>query len=102
MFLSGAVPKEEDDIQIVVEDTKKSKGEAKIDTTQSALEQAKRKEDLRQYVLDEYSGILGQDTKLKDNIFYKNHLRALELKRQEEEQEREAGKVLIMQFAEQM
>ena len=101
MFLSGAVPKEEDDVQIVIEDTKKSNKEAaKIDTTQSALEQAKRKEDLRQYVLDEYKGLLGQDTKLKDNIFYRNHLRALELKRQEEEAEREAGKVLIMKFAE--
>ena len=33
MFLSGQVPKEEDDVQIVIEDTKKSKGEAKIDTT---------------------------------------------------------------------
>ena len=39
---------------------------------------------------------------MKDSVFYKNHLRALELKRQEEEAEREAGKVLIMKFAEQM
>lgn len=69
------------------------------------MEQAKRKEDLRKYVLDEYSGLLGKggiDKDMSNNKFYKNHLRALELKREEERAEQEAGKLLIMQFADQM
>ena len=37
--------------------------------------------------------------KLKRNKFYQNHLRALEMKREEEKADAEACKVLIMQYA---
>ena len=40
--------------------------------------------------------------KLKANKYYQNHLRALELKREEEKADAEACKVLIMQYADQM
>ena len=40
--------------------------------------------------------------KLRGNKFYQNHLRALELKREEEKADKEACKVMIMAYADQM
>ena len=79
-----------------------------MSTTYNQIQAKKKKEDLRKYILEEYSGILGptraggqvlDHQKLKGNKYYQNHLKALELQRQEEEQERADGKVRTMQQA---
>ena len=49
----------------------------------SEIQTVKKKEDIRKYIMSEYG--LGQDKKLQNNKYYQNHLRALELQRQEEE-----------------
>ena len=48
--------------------------------------------------MEEYSDALG-DTKLKGNQFYENHLKALEMRRVEEEQDSKELKVKIMHQA---
>jgi len=70
LFLTGNVPKEEDELQVTIQE----KEETKVEVTPTLIQQNKKKLDLKQYVLQEYSGILGKgevDTqKMKGNKFY--------------------------------
>ena len=58
---------------------------------------------MRQYVLKEYGGLIGTDganhQKLQNEKYYQNHLKALEIQKEEEEKERADIKVRIMQTA---
>lgn len=55
---------------------------------------------MRKYILDEYSDILGPDQKqMKGNKYYQNHLKALEMMHEEEQQLKEAVKAKILQSA---
>ena len=62
---------------------------------------------MKQYVVQEYSSILGpghgfDDSKIKGNKYYDNHLKALEMQRQEEKDEKANLKIKIMAQAELM
>jgi len=57
LFLSGNAPPEAtDELHVIIEPKDHKQA---VDTTFSELQQQKKKKDLRQYVLKEYSGILG-------------------------------------------
>jgi len=79
MFLLGEVPAEEEpELHVIIE-----KKEEKIDVAYNQIQQQKKKEDLKSYLMREYSSILnpnGADiSKAKGTKYYENHLRALEL-----------------------
>jgi len=82
LFLTGNIPKEEaDELHVIIE--KKPDEESKssifsgnqsrfIDTTPNQIQQQKKKQDLKKYLMEEYSDILGGagDEKLKGNKYY--------------------------------
>lgn len=91
MFLTGAVPSEQkEELHVIIEEKKEQKVQ-KIDTTANEIQKNKKRQDLRQYVLQEYSNVLGSQgldhNKMKGNKYYQNHLKALELMREQEKQE---------------
>lgn len=61
---------------------------------------------MRSYLMKEYSNILkpnGIDiSKAQGTQYYQNHLRAIELQKQEEQDDREAGKATILHAAQLM
>lgn len=106
MFLTGAVPSEQkEELHVIIEEKKEQKVQ-KIDTTANEIQKNKKRQDLRQYVMQEYSNILGSQgldhNKMKGNKYYQNHLKALELMREQEKREDEEVKIKIMQTAELM
>ena len=108
MFLSGAVKADdqEAELRVVIEEKKENSKVQKIDTSKHEIQADKKRQDLKQYLMKEYSNILGvqgvDQNKLKGNKFYQNHLRALELQRQQEQEESKELKIKIMAQAEAM
>jgi len=108
LFISGQLPAEEPELQVIIKQDDKQHDQQIVSTTYNQIQAKKKKEDLRKYILEEYSDILGptgahgrvlDHQKLKGNKYYQNHLKALELQRQEEEQDKADHKVKIMQQA---
>lgn len=90
MFLTGNLPKEGGELHVIIEKEKETSDQKAdtIDTTYDQIQEQKKKSDLKKYILSEYGGILGAKTEnvaLKGNQYYQNHLRALEMQREEEQ-----------------
>ena len=111
MFLTGQIPKEETELQVIIKpgggEKKKKKNEEDASTkiTFSEVQHQKRKENIRDNILAEYGGILGQDKnsaeakKLQSNKYYQQHLRAQELQRQDDFREKQDHKARVLQHA---
>lgn len=60
LFLSGNVPKEGEELRVIIEEKKGSDfTEKKIETSVNQIQMEKKKQDLKQYLMNEYSDILG-------------------------------------------
>lgn len=89
-FLTGNLPQEEtEELQVIIKPEDQSN--KIVSTTYNEIQEKKKKQDLRKYILDEYSDILGpgpgsgvDQSKLRGQKYYQNHLKALELMQQEE------------------
>lgn len=68
LFLSGNAPAEEKpELHVIIEEQTQNH-RSKIDTTSSQIQETKKKEDLKQYFMKEYSDIL--ENQNKNNKFY--------------------------------
>mmetsp|Transcript_10451 Transcript_10451/g.17540 ORF Transcript_10451/g.17540 Transcript_10451/m.17540 type:complete len:100 (-) Transcript_10451:1071-1370(-) len=65
LFLTNNIPKEEEQLRVIVEGEEGKEGNSqppKLDATFDQIQHQKKKRDLKSYILNEYSQILGKQS----------------------------------------